>query len=85
MAVVQLVQEVALTPAVSPVCLPSPGVSQENTPALVTGWGTLSSGGARPRVLQEAGVDTLSNAACTAAPSKYNMDMITGRMICAAR
>ena len=51
-AVIQLVQALTLSPGVSPVCLPGPGVTSDNVPALVTGWGTLASGGDQPRVLQ---------------------------------
>ena len=32
--------------------------------AIVTGWGTLSSGGDSPNILQEVEVDTMSNADC---------------------
>ena len=52
MAVIQLAQALTLSPSVSPVCLPGPGVTSDNVPALVTGWGTLASGGDQPRVLQ---------------------------------
>ena len=85
MAVIQLAQALTFTPAVSPVCLPDPGVTHDDVAALVTGWGTLASGGDQPRVLQEVMVDTMSNVACTAAPSRYNVTMISPRMICAAR
>ena len=85
MAVIQLVQAVALTPSVSPVCLPQPQLTSDNVEALVTGWGTLASGGPQPRLLQEVMVDTLTNAECSSAPSRYNMTMITPRMLCAAR
>ena len=51
-AVIQLAQALTLSPGVSPVCLPGPGLTSDNVPALVTGWGTLASGGDQPRVLQ---------------------------------
>ena len=39
----------------------------------------------RDLTAQEVMVDTLTNAACSFAPSRYNETMITPRMICAAR
>jgi len=48
--------------------------------AWITGWGTLSSGGSRPSLLQEAGVDIKSNRECRDA---YGSSSITDDMICA--
>ena len=62
MAVIQLAQALTLSPGVSPVCLPGPGLTSDNVPALVTGWGTLASGGDQPRVLQVSEVKKYSFA-----------------------
>jgi len=48
--------------------------------AWITGWGTLSAGGSRPSILQEAAVDIKSNAECAIA---YGQSSITDDMICA--
>merc|ERR1712172_427605 len=53
----------------------------EYLPATVTGWGTLSSGGSQPTVLQEVDVTVTTNTACKNA---YGSSMITANMICAA-
>ena len=47
--------------------------------ATVTGWGTLSSGGAQPTVLQEVNVTITTNSACNAA-----YGTITDMMVCAS-
>ncbi|KAF5286944.1 hypothetical protein FQR65_LT12403 [Abscondita terminalis] len=47
------------------------------SPALVTGWGTLSSGGSSPTQLQKVTVNRVSSAECNAAYGS-----ITDRMIC---
>ena len=53
---------------------------------LVTfGFGTLSSGGATPNVMQEVVVDYISNAACVAQPYGYYSSDITPSMMCAGR
>ena len=38
---------------VSPICLPSASTNYDNKVATVTGWGTLSSGGSQPNILQK--------------------------------
>merc|ERR550539_89249 len=64
---------------VGAVCLPA-----EDPPvggvAWITGWGTLSAGGSRPSLLQEAAVDIKSNQECKNA---YGASSITDDMICA--
>ena len=51
---------------------------------VVTGWGTLMSGGSQPRLLHQAALTLLSPLACTSPPSLYREDMLTERMVCAA-
>ena len=52
---------------------------------VVTGWGTLSQGGAQPTVLQAATVPTMSNAQCGSILTLYSASQITPRMLCAGR
>jgi trypsin len=81
-AILRLESPVTFTNEVSPACLPA---DLSNTfagvLATVTGWGTLSSGGSQPTVLQEVDVTVTTNTACENA---YGSSMITANMICAA-
>jgi trypsin len=81
-AILRLASPVTFTNEVSPACLPA---DLSNTfagvLATVTGWGTLSSGGSQPTVLQEVDVTVTTNTACENA---YGSSMITANMICAA-
>ena len=43
-----------------PACLPDSATDYDAVTALVTGWGTISSGGGQPLVLHEADVTTRS-------------------------
>merc|ERR1719517_258510 len=65
-------------PGVGAACLPETTVAA-GTDCWITGWGTLSSGGSRPSILQEAMVDIKTNAQCN---SDYSGG-ITDDMICA--
>jgi len=65
-------------PGVSAACLPETTVAA-GTDCWITGWGTLSSGGSRPDILQEAMVDIKTNQQCN---SDYSGG-ITDDMICA--
>ena len=56
-----------------PVCIPSLFT------AIVSGWGTLSSGGNQPNVLQEVGVEVFANNRC----GNYPRNQITDNMMCA--
>merc|ERR1712001_218468 len=79
-AILRLADPVTFTSEVSPACLPA---DLSNTfagvLATVTGWGTLSSGGSQPTVLQEVDVTVTTNAVCNNAYGS-----ITANMICAA-
>merc|ERR1712037_894730 len=57
------------------------GIGEILPATTVTGWGTLSSGGSQPTVLQEVDVTVTTNTACKNA---YGSSMITANMICAA-
>ena len=52
-AIVKLSTPVAFSNTVNPVCLPSAANNYDNRVATVSGWGTLSSGGSQPSVLQK--------------------------------
>jgi len=64
---------------VSSACLPTADVPV-GSKCFITGWGTLSSGGSRPDILQEAVVDIKSNPECLEA---YGAGQITDDMLCA--
>merc|ERR1712181_177199 len=74
-AILRLANPVTFTNEVSTACLPA------DLSATVAGWGTLSSGGNQPNVLQEVDVTVTSNTACKQA---YGSSMITANMVCAA-
>merc|ERR1712226_908551 len=57
--------------------------SYENLDAVVSGWGTLSSGGSTSSVLREVIVRTMSNSQCTR-NTAYGSGDITSRMLCAS-
>jgi len=65
-------------PGVGAACLP-PTTVAAGTDCWITGWGTLSSGGSSPSILQEAMVDIKTNEECNSAYSGG----ITDDMICA--
>lgn len=82
-ALIRLDQPFTMNGEVGTVCLPTQGsdvVGGES--CWITGWGTLSSGGSTPRILQEAQVTTLSNADCK--NTGYRVKEITPDMLCAA-
>jgi len=79
-ALVKLESPMEFGQCVGSVCLPENDVPAE-TSCWITGWGTLYAGGRRPDTLQEAKVETLSNAACKA--TSYRSSQITDSMLCA--
>jgi len=84
-SVLTLCEEVAFTEDVAPVCLPTTsgrGSEYEGVNSVVSGWGTLSSGGSQPSVLMEADVVTMSNSECSGNYG-YNSWDLTNQMICA--
>ena len=70
-------------PHIRPVCLPTD--TSENfagVDAIVTGWGTTSSGGSLSSSLLEVTVKVLTNSQCKNDYS-YASSMITSKMLCA--
>ena len=51
--------------------------------AVVSGWGTQSSGGSQANILQEVTVNTMTNGQCTSSPMKYTSHYIRDNMLCA--
>jgi len=79
-AILRLANPVTFTNEVSPACLPADlSATYAGVLATVTGWGTLSSGGSQPTVLQEVDVTVTTNADCNSAYGS-----ITNNMVCAA-
>jgi len=66
---------------VGAVALPTSDVVS-GTSCMITGWGTLSSGGSTPTILQEAPVTVLSNLECTR-DFGYTSSEIDESMLCA--
>jgi len=81
-ALIRLDQPFEMNANVGTVCLPTQGNDvQGGESCWITGWGTLSSGGSRPRILQEAPVTALSNEDCQ--NTGYPASDITPDMLCA--
>jgi len=81
-AIIQLAQPVQFSSSVAPACLPSSSSnSYAGQTAVATGWGTLSSGGSRPSILQEVDLTVQTNQECTA--GTYSSSDITASMVCA--
>ena len=79
-AILRLASPVTFTDEVSPACLPADlSATFAGVLATVTGWGTLSSGGSQPTVLQEVDVTVTTNIECNNAYGS-----ITANMVCAA-
>merc|ERR1719297_436508 len=64
-------------PGVGAACLPQTSVAA-GTECWITGWGTLSSGGSRPSLLQEAAVDIKTNEQCNSDYSGGTTDACQG-------
>lgn len=67
-ALLQLKEPVSLGRGVGIVCLSNPSnvlpIDDENKKCVITGWGTLKSGGKQPDKLQEASVPLVSKSRC---------------------
>merc|ERR1712066_233803 len=83
-AIVKLSSPVTFTGSVLPACLPSAANNYDAVTATVTGWGTLSSGGSQPNLLQKVDVNTMTNSACTSSSTAYGSGDVSQAMICAA-
>merc|ERR1712018_147468 len=83
--VVILKLETALTlgDTVQAACLPAAGYTPETSgkTCVVSGWGTLASGGSSPSTLQWVGVPLITNEKCSQKYSQYGG--VTSDMICA--
>jgi len=79
-SILTLSSPVAFSQAVSPACLPSAAADFTGSTAVVSGWGTTSSGGNQPTALRDVQVTVQSQEQCNSA---YNGG-ITNNMICAA-
>jgi len=80
---IKLDRPMEINSCVGTVCLPS-SASNDVAPGsqcYISGWGTLSSGGKSPDVLQEAAVGVLSNADCK--NTGYRSSQIKDSMLCA--
>jgi len=84
-AILTLCEEVSFTTDISPACLPtSSSTNYDNRQAVVSGWGTLSSGGNTPNILHEVTINTMSNSQCSGSSTDYSSNDITARMLCAS-
>jgi len=83
-AVLTLCDDVTFKTDISPVCLPSSSsYDAEGRQSVVSGWGTLSSGGSTPDVLHEVTIETMTNNRCSNRNTVYSRSDITDQMICA--
>ena len=57
-ALLTLSSPLTFSSSVMPACLPDSSTDYEAVTAVVSGWGTTSSGGSQPNVLMEAEVNT---------------------------
>ena len=79
-SILTLSSPVSTSDMVRPACLPAGTSDYAGRTATVSGWGTTSSGGNQPTVLNDVQVTVQTNAQCNSA---YG-GSITGNMICAA-
>jgi len=77
-SLIKLSSPVELNDCVGTACLPTEDIADGST-CYITGWGTLSSGGGRTGILQEAAVNIVPNDQCNQAYSGG----ITSNMLCA--
>jgi len=78
---IRLSSPMQMNGCVGTVCLPGANDVAPGSTCWITGWGTLSSGGSSPNILQEAAVQVLSNEECKA--TGYSSSQITDSMLCA--
>jgi len=83
LALVKLDRPVTINECVGTVCLPTPGADvPADSKCWITGWGTLSSGGSTPTILQEAEVGIIGNDDCVK-EFGYDRTDIDDSMMCA--
>lgn len=79
-SILELSEDLTFTDKIRPACIPETDASTyAGVDAIVSGWGTLSSGGNQPNVLQEVGVEVFANNRC----GNYPRNQITDNMMCA--
>ena len=80
MALIKLDKEAVLGPGVGLVCLGDDKfhlpLDDLNNQCLISGWGTLSSGGQQPNTLQEVTVPLVSNSVCESAYGSVHASML---------
>eukprot|EP00093_Oithona_nana_P010769 10769.XXX_327349_328479_1 [CDS] Oithona nana genome sequencing. len=80
-AIVKLATPLTLGGDVQAICLPNYTPETSGKTCVVSGWGTLASGGSTPSTLQWVGVPLITNAVCSQKYSQYGG--VTSDMICA--
>lgn len=81
-AIITLSSDATFNNDIRPACLPKTVASDlANVDATISGWGTLSSGGSTPDVLQTASVTTTTESECKSA---YGSEYHHTEMICAS-
>jgi len=84
-SILTLCEEVTFRTDIQPACLPpKANYAAANKDAVVSGWGTLISGGSTPDVLHEVTVRTMTNSKCKGSSTVYSSSQITGAMLCAS-
>jgi len=83
-SILTLCEDVPFQTDIMPACLPSANYNADNRQAVVSGWGTLRSGGSSPNVLHEVTIQTMTNSQCGGRTTVYSSSQITDRMICAS-
>jgi len=84
-SILTLCNPVTFQTDIQPACLPpSTSYVSDNREAVVSGWGTLSSGGSQPTILHEVTLQTMTNAQCTGSSTVYSSGSITNQMLCAS-
>jgi len=81
-AIIKLSSPVTISDTVLPACLPTSNKNYDGVVATVTGWGTLTSGGSQPNILQEVDVNTMTNGQCH--NTLYSASDISNNMMCAS-
>jgi secreted trypsin-like serine protease len=81
-SLVRLDSPVTMNQCVGAACLPEGNDIAAGSTCWITGWGTLSSGGRQPGVLQQGAVKVISNADCYG-KFGYTSGQIDDSMLCA--
>jgi len=84
-SILRLCSPVTFQTDIQPACLPATtSYSADDREAVVSGWGTLSSGGRQPTILHDVTLQTMTNTQCTGSSTIYSSSSITNQMICAS-